>query len=93
MYGVDTTMSFSAQTDGEGFQITLARDNAALISGMAADMTMLFRMSQDLRNRLNDLGYKSQPQTSRLAGLAGGLCWGPASPLDASLIGPLVQCH
>lgn len=93
MYGVETIVSFSATATENGFHMTLERDNAPIISATAADSTMLFRVSKDLRNRLNHLGFGSQPDVRRAAGLRGGVCWGPAEPLDASLIFPIVQQH
>lgn len=89
MYGVETVLSFSAMTTADGFQMTLERDHAPVITGRAADPAVLFRVSADLRQRLNQLGYESQPQTCPVVALCGGLAWGPASPLDASLITPL----
>lgn len=86
MYGVETIVSFSATATDDGFHVTLERDNAPLITGKASDSAMLLRVSKDLRQRLNHLGYVSQPEVSERRTRPGGLCWGPAAPLDASLI-------
>jgi len=85
MYGVETVLSFSAMTTGNGFEMTLERDNARVLNARAADVATLFRVSSELRQRLNHLGYGVQPQARR-ATIPGGVCWGPTSLLDASLV-------
>lgn len=90
MYGPGTVMAFSAVADTEGIRVMLERDFAPVISGDAADTAALLRVSQDLRAQLFERGYTATPLAGRAAILGGGPCWGPAAPLDCSLIESLL---
>jgi hypothetical protein len=91
MYGPGTAIAFSAVADGRGIRVTLQRDETPILSGAAADTTMLLRVSQQLRAQLTGLGYASKPPADRVSALEGGPCWGPAAPLHSSLIESLLQ--
>jgi hypothetical protein len=91
MYAPGTAIAFSAVPEGQGIRVTLERDNAAILSGAAADTTMLLRVSQELRAQLQGLGYVAKRPADRLSALEGGPCWGPAAPLQSSLIETLLR--
>jgi hypothetical protein len=91
MYAPGTAIAFSAVAEGQGIRVTLERDNTAILTGAAADTTMLLRVSQDLRTQLQGLGYVVKRPADRLSALEGGPCWGPAAPLQSSLIETLLQ--
>lgn len=86
MYGFETAVSFSATADRTGFRVTLQRDQIPVVTSMAADTMALLRASSELRDHLQLLGYvpKAPPRPDHA--LEGGICWGPSSPLDVSLI-------
>jgi hypothetical protein len=91
MYAPGTAIAFSAVADDAGIRVTLQRDNENILTGAAADTTMLFRVSQELRAQLQGLGYVAKPPAGRMTALEGGPCWGPAAPLQSSLIETLLQ--
>jgi hypothetical protein len=91
MYAPGTAIAFSAVADGSGIRVMLQRDEMEILSGAAADTTMLLRVSQELRAQLMGLGYVSKPLAERASALEGGPCWGPAAPLHSSLIDTLLQ--
>ena len=86
MYGPHTALAFSASLDANGYRVTLTREETVLFSGALDDSATLFRVSADIRERLQQLGYRphSLPQTAPV--LAGGPCWGPAAPIHSSLV-------
>ena len=91
MYAPGTAIAFSAVDDGSGIRVMLQRDHTPILSGAAADTTTLLRVSQELRAQLMGLGYVSKPPADRSSVLEGGPCWGPAAPLQSSLIDTLLQ--
>ena len=91
MYAPGTAIVFSAVADDSGIRVMLKRDERPILTGAAADTTSLFRVSQELRAQLQGLGYLSKPPADRISALEGGPCWGPAAPLQASLIETLLQ--
>ncbi|HET7697051.1 MAG TPA: hypothetical protein VFK57_15170 [Vicinamibacterales bacterium] len=91
MYAPGTAIAFSAVADDSGIRVTLQRDQMPVLTGAAADTTMLLRLSQQLRAQLQGLGYASKPPAGRLSALEGGPCWGPAAPLNSSLIETLLR--
>jgi hypothetical protein len=86
MYAPGTVMAFSAIADTKGIRVMLERDCAPVISADAADTTVLLRVSKELRTQLLQRGFTATPLAERAAVLGGGPCWGPAAPLDCSLI-------
>ena len=91
MYAPGTAIAFSAIAEETGIRVVLQRDNEQILTGAAADTTMLLRVSQQLRAQLQGLGYVSKPPAERLSVLEGGPCWGPAAPLQSSLIETLLN--
>ena len=86
MYGPGTAIAFCAVAEDSGIRVTVERDHTPLLTAAAADTTMLLRVSQELRAQLMGLGYLSKPPADRRSALEGGPCWGPAAPLQSSLI-------
>jgi hypothetical protein len=91
MYAPGTAIAFSAVAEDSGIRVTLERDNERLLTGAASDTATLLRVSQELRAQLRGLGYVAKPPADRGSALEGGPCWGPAAPLQSSLIETLLQ--
>ena len=91
MYAPGTAIAFCAFAEERGIRVTLQRDSTPILSGAAADTTLLLRLSQKLRAQLQELGYVATPPTGARSALEGGPCWGPAAPLQSSLIDTLLQ--
>ena len=92
MYAPGTAIAFSAVAEETGIRVVLQRDNENILTGAAADTTTLLRVSQELRAQLQGLGYAAKPPAERRSALGGGPCWGPATPLQSSLIETLLNC-
>jgi hypothetical protein len=87
MHSGDTFISFAAQRTEIGYGMVVKRDHdALLISDTAADGAALLEKSQSLRAVLREMGYSPKPGAFRSSHLPGGLCWGPATPLNASVL-------
>ena len=93
MHSADhTVVTFSAIVDRGAFTLILAREQTPILSGVAADAPALFRMSHDLRGRLQRAGFESRPSAVRSGPpRGGGICWGPGAPLPISLLLPLSE--
>ena len=87
MHGGGTFISFAARRVEHGYGMVLTGDDdALLISDTAADGASLLEKSQNLRAALREIGYSPTPTASRTSHLPGGVCWGPAAPLKASVL-------
>jgi hypothetical protein len=87
MHGADTFVSFRARRTERGFGVFVTRDgDTLLISDTAADGAALFRRSQDLRAAFRDIGFTSTQAARRASHLNGGVCWGPAAPVAATVL-------
>lgn len=86
MHGADSFISFAAQRTEIGYGMVVRRDDALLISDTAADGAALLEKSQSLRAVLREMGFSPKPGAFRTAQLPGGLCWGPAAPLNAAVL-------
>lgn len=89
MHADGTCISFVAQRSDEGYGLVVKRDDAVVISDVATDGTALFRKSHELRAALHEIGYAPKPPAIRTSQLRGGICWGPAAPLNLSIIDAL----
>jgi hypothetical protein len=89
MHASGTHISFIAQRSGEGYGLLVKRDDAVLMSDIASDGTVLFRKSQELRAALHGIGFAPKPLAARTSQLQGGICWGPAAPLNMSIVNAL----
>jgi hypothetical protein len=89
MHGDGTYVSFIAQRSEEGYGLVVKRDDTVVISDVATNATALFRKSQGVRAALQAIGYAPKPAASRTSQLLGGICWGPAAPLNLSIIDAL----
>ena len=86
MYAPGTAIVFSAVAEESGIRVMLERDQTTILTGAAADTTMLLRVSQELRAQLKGLGYAVTRPADRPSAFEDGPCRGAASPLQTSLI-------
>jgi hypothetical protein len=89
MHAGGTYISFIAERSEQGYGLTVKRDDAVVMSDVARDGTVLFRKSQELRAALHEIGYTAKPPAVRTSQLLGGICWGPAAPLNLSIVNAL----
>lgn len=89
MHASGTHISFIAQRSEQGYGLLVKRDDAVVMSDIASDGTVLLRKSQELRARLHEIGYAPKPPAARTSQLVGGICWGPAAPLNLSIVAAL----
>ena len=90
MYGRGTAVEFQALRAPSGFELLVRRDNDVLLRTLAADAHAVLRKSSDLRSRLQELGFAAKPTAPRTSHLTGGVCWGPAAPLQSSIVDALI---
>ena len=87
MYAAGTTLQFRGLRDDGGFGIEVSRDDMTVFVAGAESLDGVLHYSTELRDRLQLRGYAVRPLASRVAQLTAGPCWGPAAPLDSSLLG------
>jgi len=86
MHGVSTEVRIMAARARRGYDIVVEKDGDTVLTDVAPDGTALLRTSQELRARLQQLGYVPKPVPWRAPHLTGGVCWGPARPLEGSVV-------
>jgi hypothetical protein len=86
MYGPGSTIEFRGLQHDEGYGLSVTRDQVTVVVAEARNLDALLRRSSQLREHLKQVGYRCQPLARRASQFAGGLCWGPAAPLDAGLL-------
>jgi hypothetical protein len=92
MHGGDTFVSFRARRTEHGYAVVVTRDDdALLISDTAVNSAALFQKSQHLRAAFRDMGYTPKRTAQRAPHLTGGVCWGPAAPVAAVVLGAIKE--
>jgi hypothetical protein len=92
MHGVDTFVSFVARQTESGFVMVVTRDGDSFVmSDTAADAGTLFQKSEQLRRAFEHQGYMAKPGAQTASRLAGGVCWGPGSPVRPSVLHALTD--
>ena len=86
LHGPGSHITFSASRDDDGYDLVMKRDDAVVLADVAADSDSLLQKSSRLRSHLQQLGYAAKPAATGEWQLAGGVCWGPAQPMDSSLL-------
>jgi hypothetical protein len=86
MYGPDSTIQFRSVQHDEGYGLSVTRDEVTVVVAEARSLEALLRRSSQLREHLQHIGYSCRPLARRASQFAGGLCWGPAAPLDSGLL-------
>ena len=61
MHGLATEVRFCAARAEEGFHVTVEKDGAVALTGLAADGAALLQRSQALRSELRRMGYSPKP--------------------------------
>jgi hypothetical protein len=85
MYGRGSTVAFNAHRVAGGYDMTVTRDAQLLIRAHADNQATLLMRSSALRERLQSIGFVPQPD-AQATQVGGGLCWGPAAPIESSLV-------
>lgn len=91
MYGSGTAVEFQALRGTTGFELLVRRDNDVLLTTQAPDAHAVLRKSSELRGRLQELGFQPKPTAARTSHLTGGVCWGPAAPIQSSIVDALLR--
>lgn len=86
MYGPGSTIQFCGVRDAEGYGVRITRDETMLLAAGKASASTLLSYSTRLREHLQRHGYAVKPLAARDTQYPAGPCWGPATPLDASLL-------
>lgn len=86
MYGLGSAVQFSALRDEEGYGLVVKRDKKLLVRCAVSDVSGMLLKSSHLREHLQKLGFATMPTESYDSELGGGLTWGPAAPLDSSVV-------
>jgi hypothetical protein len=86
MYGPGSTIEFCGLQRQDGYGIRVMRDQVTVLTADAESIEGLLRRSSQLREHLQRAGYAVRPLASRASQFSGGLCWGPAAPLDSALL-------
>lgn len=86
MYHRGSVVEFRAVREPFGCELQIVRDEQVLATDIAPDTATLLRKSSELRERLQQLGFAVKPDPLRASQLVGGPCWGPAAPLQSSLV-------
>jgi hypothetical protein len=89
LYGAGTHVAFSALREESGYGLQVRRDNALVVSAVAADGPALLRKSSGLRDHLMRLGFASSPDEG-YEQLVGGLCSGAAGPFHCEMVAALL---
>ena len=90
LYGRGTALEFLAVRGAGGFELLIKRDDDVVLSTRAADADTVLRKSSELRERLQQLGFEAKPTALRTSHLSGGVCWGPAAPIQSSIVDALL---
>lgn len=86
MYHRGSVVEFRGVREPNGYELQIVRDEQVLATDVAPDAATLLRKSSELRERLQQLGFGAKPDPVRASQLVGGPCWGPATPLQSSLL-------
>jgi hypothetical protein len=86
MYGPGSAVEFSALRNDEGYGLIVRRDHELLVSCAVSDVSGMLLKSSHLRERLQQLGFAAMPLGDYESQLGGGVSWGPAAPLDSSVV-------
>jgi hypothetical protein len=86
MYGPGSRIQFCGHREGPGFGLRVMRDDTTVLAVDAPNVDTLLRCSSQLRGHLQQLGYAVRPLPARSSQLTGGVCWGPAAPLNSGLL-------
>lgn len=84
LYRPGSEVAFRAGVAHGGYAIAVSRDGIDLVNEQTCDAASLLRRSSELREAFQRLGYTPTPQEEDAA-LVAGPCWGPATPLSASI--------
>lgn len=90
LYGRETAVEFLAVRGVGGFELLVKKDDSVVLSTLAGDTDTLLRQSSELRGRLLQLGFECKPRGARSSHLTGGVCWGPAAPIQSSIVDALL---
>jgi hypothetical protein len=91
MHAPGTSLHFTARRAADAYQVTINKDDAVLVTYDVADAGRLLQKSQELREQLQRLGYSRTPMPVRVPHASGGICWGPAQPLETSIVAVLLS--
>jgi hypothetical protein len=86
MYGPGSIIQFCGVRSEDGYGVRISRDDTAVFAADAASGASVMTYSTQLREHLQGRGFSPKPLAARSPQMAGGPCWGPAAPLDASLL-------
>lgn len=89
LFSPGSEVAFRAGVAHGGYAIAVSRDGIELVNEQTCDAASLLRRSSELRERFQRLGYTTIPQEQDAA-LVAGPCWGPGTPLPASVIAQTV---
>jgi hypothetical protein len=91
MHAPGTRLHFAARRAADAYQVIINKDDAVLMTYDVADGGSLLRKSQEIREQLQRLGYSRTPTAVRAPHASGGICWGPAQPLESSIMSILLS--
>jgi hypothetical protein len=86
MYGASSIIEFRGLQDNDGYGFCVTRDEVTVLVAEAKGIEGLLRRSSQLREHLQQVGYSCRPLASRASQFGGGVCWGPAAPLDSAML-------
>ena len=90
MYGPGSAVEFSASRNEAGYGLVVTRNQELLVSCAVSDVPAMFLKSSHLREHLQRLGFAATPAGEFESQLGGGVSWGPASPLDSSVVAAFI---
>jgi hypothetical protein len=86
MHAPGTSLHFAARRAADAYEVVINKDDAVLMTYDVADGGSLLRKSHEMRQQLQRLGYSTTPMPVRAPHASGGICWGPAQPLESSVM-------
>ena len=90
MYGAGTAVAFRAMRLDDRYELSVSRGEDLLAMSHTEDGETMLRRSSALRECLREIGFAPKPDGQRTSHLSGGVCWGPAAPIQSSVVHALL---
>jgi hypothetical protein len=91
MHAPGTSLQFAARRNENAYEVVIQHDETVVMTYRVPDGGTVLRKSQELRSQLQRLGYSPKPRALREPAFSGGPCWGPAQPLESSILQVLLS--
>jgi hypothetical protein len=90
LHAQGSSISFVASREERHYHLIMRRNETVVLADIAKDTATLLHKSARLRSHLQELGYSASAIPARQSQPGGGVCWGPGSGMEPSLLSVMV---